>query len=324
MTATFSAMLDGPQALSLLVLDPPRIDRCDDTPWQPARDCLIEAVKQTGAKAVMISTLSDTLTERFCAPAIEAGITPLLGLEDGLAAIAALAEIGASWQKEEALPLWQFHKAAGTPVMVTEDDAKKILSDFEIDVPKNIFIKSADEAAEAVLQAHLSYPLVIKGMGFAHKTESGAVALNIQNEAELHETLMAMNAPDGFLIEEMISQGIIELLIGIINDPAHGPYLTIGEGGIYTELLKDNISLSLPARDEDILSHLRQLRCWPKITGYRGQSACDVDALLSLIQKLSSLYEQSGGTITEIEMNPVIGTSTRFVAVDALMVKLES
>ena len=324
MTATFSAMLDGPQALSLLVLDPPRIDRCDDAPWQPARDCLIEAVKQTGAKAVMISTLSETLTERFCAPAIEAGITPLLGLEDGLAAIAALAEIGACWQKQEALPLWPINKVAGTPVMVTEDDAKKILSDFEIDVPKNIFIKSADEAAEAVMQARLSYPLVIKGMGFAHKTESGAVALNIQNEAELHETLMAMNAPDGFLIEEMISQGIIELLIGIINDPAHGPYLTIGEGGIYTELLQDNISISLPARNEDILAHLRQLRCWPKITGYRGQAGCDVDALLSLIQKLSSLYEQSGGTITEIEMNPVIGTSTRFVAVDALMVKLES
>ena len=88
--------------------------------------------------------------------------------------------------------------------------------------------------------------------------------------------------------------------------------------------MQDNISISLPARDEDILAHLRQLRCWPKMEGYRGQAGCDVPSLLSLIQKLSSFYEQSGGTITEIEMNPVIGTSTRFVAVDALMVKVEN
>jgi len=324
MTATFSAMLRGPQALSLLVLDPPRIDRCDDAPWQPARDCLIKAVKQTSGKAVMISTLPETLTETFCAPAIEAGITPLLGLEDGLAAIMALAEIGESWQKQEPLPLWKFQTHSGKAVMITEDDAKKYLADFDIDVPQNIFARQSDEALKAVSDANLSYPLVVKGMGFAHKTESGAVALNIQNEAELRDKLFAMNAPEGYLIEEMVSDAIIELLMGIIYDPAHGAYLTIGEGGIYTELLKDNISISLPARDEDILSHLTKLRCWPKITGYRGQAGCDVSSLLSLIQKLSSLYEQSGGTITEIEMNPVIGTSTRFVAVDALMAKVET
>ena len=60
MTQAFAAMLEGPQSVSCLVLDPPRIDRCDVRPWQPARDCLIEAVRQTHKKAVIISTLPET------------------------------------------------------------------------------------------------------------------------------------------------------------------------------------------------------------------------------------------------------------------------
>ena len=158
MTATFSAMLDGPQSLSCLVLDPPRIDRCDDAPWQPARDCLIEAVKQTGAKAVMISTLSETLSEAFSAPAIAAGITPLMGLEDGIAAIEALADISQSWQSEPPLDLWSFNPADGPSMMVTEDDAKKILSDNGIDVPRRIFVQDTTDLASNVTRHLYAFP----------------------------------------------------------------------------------------------------------------------------------------------------------------------
>ena len=323
MTATFSAMLNGPQSLSCLVLDPPRIDRCDDAPWQPARDCLIEAVKQTGAKAVMISTLSETLSEAFSAPAIAAGITPLMGLEDGIAAIEALADIGQSWQSEPPLDLWSFNPADGPSMMVTEDDAKKILSDTGIDVPRRIFVQDTTDLASKCDKASLRFPLVVKGMGFAHKTEQGAVILNIHDTDALGDAISSMSAPDGYLIEEMITGGLIELLVGIVSDPAHGPLLTIAEGGIYTELLNDKVTISLPARDDDIMTSLQALRCWPKLSGYRGKPACNIPDLIALIQNLSGLYEASKGTITEIEMNPVICTEERIVAVDALMTKQE-
>ena len=324
MTDAFAAMIKGPQSLSCLVLDPPRTDRCDDTPWMPARDCLIEAVMRTGARAVMISTLPETLTEAFCAPAIAAGIAPLMGLEDGLAAIEAMAEIGAAWQKPAFLPLPQMMAGSdGKTVMLSEDEAKARLADAGIDVPKRISLKQPHQAADKVAEAGLAYPLVVKAMGFAHKTEAGAVRLNIADAAMLADVMADLEAPDGYLIEEMITCTVLELLVGIVTDPAHGPVLTIAEGGIYTELANDKVSLSLPAHRADIAQALAQLRCWPKALGYRSQAGCDVDGLIALIERLAGLYLDAEGTIAEIEMNPVIATPSRIVAVDALMTEQE-
>ena len=326
MTDTFAAMLEGPQAVSCLVLDPPRIDRCDDTPWTPARDCLIEAVRLKGARAVMISTLSETLTEAFCAPAIEAGIAPLMGLEDGLAAIEAMATIGIAWQKPPFVPLPEQETFTGAPVMLSEDEAKGYLSAAGIDTPKRVMCgdaKDAKDASALISEASMVYPLVVKGMGFAHKTEAGAVALNITDAGMLAEAMAGMAAPDGYLIEEMITGGVLELLVGIVADPAHGPVLTIAEGGIYTELADDKVSISLPAHKQDIEAALTRLRCWPKALGYRGKAGCDVGALVGMIEGLCACYLSAKGRITEIEMNPVIATPNRIVAVDALMAQME-
>ena len=323
MSQTFAAMLGGPQAVSCLVLDPPRSDRCDDSPWQPARDCLITAVAQTGAKAVIISSLPETLTEAFCAPAIAAGITPLMGLEDGMAAIEALADIGASWQAEVPLPLWPDTIQDGMPVMLSEDEAKTRLEAAGIDVPRRLVLSSPDTPlAEGALH-ELCFPLVVKGMGFAHKTEQGAVALNIADGDALEAVMDDMQAPCGYLIEEMITGTIVELLVGIVSDPAHGPLLTIAEGGIYTELIQDKVTFSLPLRDDEIITGLKTLRCWPKFNGYRGQDGVKIDEVVRLAQNLSHLYHSAEGRITEIEINPVICSQSRIVAVDALITQQE-
>ena len=326
MTQTFAAMMTGHQALTCLVLDPPRTDRCDDGPWTPARDCLIKAKKVTGGKAVMISTLPETLTEDFSSPAVAAGIVPLMGLEDGLAAIQAMADIGAAWAKEPPLEMAPSapDAALDAPKMLSEDDAKQLLASAGIDVPKRITAQDFAEAEKACKAAALQFPLVVKGMGFAHKTEAGAVALHISDDVMLGDVMAKMAAPEGYLVEEMITGGVLELLVGIVSDPAHGPVLTIAEGGIYTELLQDKVTISLPARDADISQALEMLRCWPKALGYRGQQGCDITALISLIQSVSQLYEQSAGAISEIEMNPVIATPHRVVAVDALVTQKEA
>lgn len=322
MTSCFASMLEGPQSLTALVLDPPREDRCDDTPWQPARDCLIEAVQQTGKKAVMISTLAETLTEAFCAPALAAGIAPLMGLEDGLAAIEAMAEIGTAWQEEPAMALWHFApNDDASQKMISEDDAKAELAKFGINVPKRIVVHKNDDLTDKL--AALSFPLVVKGMGFAHKTESGAVALGIQDRSELAEVMAQMAAPDGYLIEEMVEGALVELLIGIVHDRAHGALLTVAEGGVFTELLDDKVTMSLPLRDHEILAGLQKLRCWPKLEGYRSRPGVEVKEVIAVVQKLSQLYEAAAGKITEIEMNPVICTGTKIIAVDALMAEKE-
>ena len=325
MTEVFAAMMTGTQSVTCLVLDPPRTDRCDDAPWLPARDCLIEAVRKTGKKAVMISTLPETLSEAFCAPAIEAGITPLMGLEDGFAALQALAEIGAAWAKPEPLPAPVFAADDDAAIsLCDENQAKHKLSQAGIDVPRRVSANDADSAIAGVRDAKMAFPLVVKGMGFAHKTEAGAVALGITDEAALSQVIGDMAAPQGYLVEEMITDAVIELLVGIVTDPAHGPVLTLAEGGIYTELLQDKVTLSLPAHRADIMTALQQLRCWPRLVGYRGKPGCDIDQIVELVQKLSHLYEDAAGQITEIELNPVIATPNRLVAVDALLAQKET
>jgi len=323
MRQAFAAMMTGSQAISCLVLDPPRGDRCDDSAWHPARDCLIAAARMTGAKAVMISTLPETLTEDFCAPAIAAGVAPLMGLEDGLAAIEAMAEIGAAWAGPPPLGMMALTHFEGGSAMLSEDEAKAVLSQAGIDVPKRIVAQTIHEALAGIKASDMAYPLVVKGMGFAHKTEAGAVALNITDKVMLAEVMAKLAAPKGYLVEEMITGGVLELLVGIVSDPAHGPVLTIAEGGIYTELAQDKVTIALPARDEEILAGLQGLRCWPKALGYRGQPACDITKVIALIQATSALYERSCGALSEIEMNPVIAAPSRVVAVDALIAQKE-
>ena len=321
MTEAFAAMLEGPQAVSILILDPPRADRCDEDAWYPARDCLIAAVEQTQRKAILLSTLPETLTEGFVAPLHAHHITPVMGLEDGLAAIEALVKIGAAWAAPAPLSLpasWASSAPAGS---LTEDEGKDRLASLGIDVPKNRTAATADAALEAAKD--LTFPLVVKGLGFAHKTEAGAVRLNITSEAMLTETLASLAAPDGYLIEEMIIDPVLELLLGVTIDPAHGPLLTIAQGGIYTELLDDKVHLSLPAHPDAIAEALTRLRCWPIMTGYRGKAGGAVIPLQETITRLCDHVLASAASdspLVEIEMNPVIITTDRAVAVDALLV----
>ena len=190
-------------------------------------------------------------------------------------------------------------------------------------MPKRIVAETCDAALAEMKASDVAYPVVVKGMGFAHKTEAGAVALNITDEVMLADVMAKLAAPKGYLVEEMITGGVLELLVGIVSDPAHGPVLTVAEGGIYTELANDKIIISLPARDEDILAGLQSLRCWPKALGYRGQPACDITKVISLVQDAAVLYERQGRALSEIEMNPVIATPSRVVAVDALIAQKE-
>ncbi|MGC6537068.1 MAG: acetate--CoA ligase family protein [Candidatus Puniceispirillaceae bacterium] len=320
MRDVYAAMLEGVQSLTILILDPPRSDRCDDKPWQPARDGLIAAVAKTGKPAALLSTLPETLSEDFIAPLIEAGITPLMGLEDGLAAIQALADIGSIWQKQAALPLWHLpyydDSTKDNLVLINEDECKAMMSDAGITVPKRTL--ADDEAGLCEASASITFPLVLKGLGFAHKTEAGAVRLNITSQDELISAASEMAGAKGFLVEEMVTGTVAELLVGIVTDPAHGPLLTIAAGSIYTEILNDKVNISLPARRSEIEQALQGLRIWPILEGYRGKPGCSVPALLDLSEALIALYHQHQGSLVEMEINPVLCTTDKAIAVDGL------
>ena len=122
-----------------------------------------------------------------------------------------------------------------------------------------------------------------------------------------------------YLIEEMITEAVAELLVGVVKDPAHGFILTIGAGGILTELLKDTISLLLPSSAETIEQSLTKLKCYYLLTGYRGKPAGKIDEIVNAILCLQDYVLANVDIIEEVEINPLICTTSTAIAADALI-----
>jgi hypothetical protein len=164
------------------------------------------------------------------------------------------------------------------------------------------------------LAVELTAPLALKGLGFAHKTEAGAVKLGLSTLAGQAE----MAGAKGYLAEEMVTGVVAELLVGLRRDAVYGATLTVGFGGVTAELLADTATLVLPVTAEDVQAALRGLRLWPLLDGYRGRQRADVDAVVAAVMALQALL-QATPAIEEIEINPLMVRATGAVAVDAVI-----
>ncbi len=308
MTQAFSAMLDPDLALTLLIVDFPRADRCDASDW----DCAINAAKgarqATGQPLAMVATLPELMPEAVAQGLMEAGIVPFCGLGPALAAVAAAQQNG------DAEPIQNLCTTHTEPVRtMSEADAKAALAEHGVTVPRSV--RSLDAAAT------LAAPLVLKGEGFAHKSEYGAVVLNL-NHATLPAAAQAMNA-DAYLIEEMVTGGVAELLVGITADPTCGFLLTLGTGGTLTELWDDTTHLLLPVSEDALKQALTQVKVGKLLQGYRGKPAANMDAVIAAVMSIQDYVLANAETIAEVEVNPLICTPTHAVAADALIRKAD-
>ncbi|MGC1487981.1 MAG: acetate--CoA ligase family protein, partial [Albidovulum sp.] len=155
-----------------------------------------------------------------------------------------------------------------------------------------------------------------KGLGFAHKTEAGAVRLGLGSLDGQSE----MAGAEGYLAEEMVTGAVAEILLGLRRDPVYGLSLTLGMGGVAAEVLADTVTLILPATQQEILAALRRLKLWPLLDGYRGRPRADVAAVAGIDVGLGALM-LADPTLEEIEINPILVRSAGAVAVDALIRK---
>ena len=160
-------------------------------------------------------------------------------------------------------------------------------------------------------------PFALKGLGFAHKTEVGAVRLHL-NDLNGQDPILGAS---GYLLEEMVAGALAELLIGVRRDPIYGVTMTLGFGGVLAELLADTVTVILPATDLSLRAGLQTLRLWPTLTGYRGKPTADVDSFVRMALAIANLIE-TDNTIEEIEINPVMLGAQGAVAVDALIRKV--
>ncbi|MBI6630572.1 acetate--CoA ligase family protein [Pontibaca salina] len=309
MTRIWGAMTGPDIALTLSIVDYPHTDAAD---WACATQAALDARAQTGAPFAVVATLPELMPPHTARQLMNGGVVPLNGLAEALAAIRAAAAPVLSDADALILP----GTAEATQVL-DEDQAKSALGRHGLTIPLG---RTADDPTGAAsVAADLTPPLVLKGLGLAHKSEYGAVRLNL--EPSLIETTAAEIGTDRFLIEEMVAGGVAELLIGIIRDPAHGFILTLGAGGILTEILRDTVSLLVPSTREQIHAALMRLRCAPLLTGYRGRPSANIPAILDAVAAVQSYIVANADTVAEVEVNPLISTPDRAVAVDALIRK---
>ena len=301
-TEVFTTMLADYDA-GIFIIDPPRADRCDPSGYGPALAAIASARRVTGKPAFAVASLPENFDEGVAAGLMAAGVVPLMGLKSGLAAIrAAQVPAGvAGWR-----PLGPVVRLSE---MLSEAQAKGLLAKAGVAVPKGV----SGSFAEVQGATGLTPPYALKGLGFAHKTEAGAVRLGLLSLAGQAQ----MPGATGYLVEEMVSGAVAEMLVGLQRDAVYGVTLTLGMGGVTAEVLADTVTLVWPVTEAEVVAALRRLRLWPLLDGYRGRVRADVAALAALAVQLGRMMED--GVLEEIEINPVILRAEGAVAVDALI-----
>ncbi|MBP1883386.1 acetate--CoA ligase family protein [Sinorhizobium mexicanum] len=319
-TAAFTAMMKGGYALNLIVLDFPRLDRCDAADWVTTCEAVIASANATGAVAGIVASLGENMPEETALSLMAAGVVPFFGIDEALAAAETAAEIGAAWARPAPPPLLKVRAEAGDAVTLTEAEAKAELLESGVEVPRGKTAATAEEAADTA--EALGFPVVLKGLGIAHKTEAGAVRLNLTSPDEVYAAANAMAAvASGYLVEKMVARPVAELIIGAMRDPVAGPVLTIGAGGILVELLDDSAILTLPTTEKAISEAIDSLKIRKLLDGYRGGPKGDVAALTRTVAAAASYVVSNASKLDELDINPimVLPEGQGAIAADALI-----
>lgn len=302
MAATFTAMLRDGFDLNLLILDWPKENRADAEDWRIALAALKDAVRETKAPTALLATLPENLPESVMAETLAANIVPLLGIQDGLAAIAAAAAMNTA-RSDICFPGNEFRDK---PVRTLDEaESKAVLRSADVPVPEHV---TGSDAGGLLRNAEkLTFPVALKALGLAHKSERGAVHLNLHDTSAVAAALKQIPyAPGGYLLESMVPNAVGELLVSFTEEAGFGIVLTIASGGILTELLQDKCQDLLPVTAGNIRDMIQSLKMAPQLHGYRGQPAGDIAAAVEAVMQMQAfvLARQTG--FVELEVNPLL------------------
>ncbi|MFC5385036.1 acetate--CoA ligase family protein [Aquamicrobium segne] len=308
MQAAFETFIAGGFDLNLLVLDYPRADRCSDAAWAIASGAFEAALKTHDARGAIIATLPENLPEHYAEQLIAKKIVPLHGVAEALEAAEAAAFIGQAWAE----PLPEAVAAGGgagvgkkPDKMLDEAQAKARLLAAGLPVPQGVRVASVAQAVAAAEK--LGFPVVLKALGVAHKSELSAVRLNLKSADEVLEAAeKLMGFGQGLYVEAMISGAVAELIVGFARDPVFGLVMTLGSGGVLVELLKDSQTLLLPATSAEIEAALRRLQLFALLDGYRGREKADLSAAIATIHAIAAYVLEHAQEIEELDINPLI------------------
>lgn len=212
---------------------------------------------------------------------------------------------------------------------LTESEAKELLAEADLAVPRGRTARSPDDAVEAADE--IGYPVVAKvaSPSVQHKSEWGdGVGVNVNLEgpkavraaaAEILETAEREAIDAAVLIEEAVDlEAGLEVIVGGTRDPSFGPTVLVGLGGITVEVLQDTSHRISPISTAEAVAMTEDLEASPLFDGYRGSPAVDREAVVEAIVTVGDLLDEHEA-IREIEVNPLLARSDDAVALDALV-----
>ena len=196
---------------------------------------------------------------------------------------------------------------------LTTLEARDVLLALGLPVSPGEVAKTADEAASAAKR--LEFPVAVKLAShmILHKTEHQAVHLNLADEAAVRrafdairkhlEAVGQIEAMEGVLVQPMVKGGV-EVMVGVVEDPAFGPLIAFGLGGVHVEILRDVSFRVSPLTDRDATEMVREIRGFRLLEGYRGHAPADIPAIEEMLLRISLLVEEVP-EIVELDLNPV-------------------
>ncbi len=287
--------------------------------WAAVREGILAGAQASPAPVLMAATLPELLDDTTAARFIRTGVPVIAGLRTGLACAAALRRPPAdpARLREIARSASVQPNLNGIPALA-EHAAKELLRAAGVSVVEGRLATSEDDAVSALDEIGAPVALKLSAPTLLHKTELGALALGLGSAAEVraaHRRLAGLAVEDAAVLVERMAEPGLELLVSARVD-AVVPALAVGLGGIWAEIHDDVAIVPLPASPERIERALRSLWGAPLLTGGRGRTPLDVEAVARLASLVGELLVDRG--LSLVELNPVVVYERGAVAVDAV------
>ncbi len=206
---------------------------------------------------------------------------------------------------------------------LSEYESKQFLASYQIPVTRELKVTNEESLINAA--ETIGYPIVLKGCSsdIFHKTENNLVMLDIRNENEAiaasKKIFSVMNQTDSTVLVQEMVKGSRELAAGLIRDPHFGPCVMFGIGGIFAEILKDITFRVAPLDQYDVLDMISEIKGNKILSAVRGMEAVDISILTDILLALGKIGMENE-SIKEIDINPLIVSGNKPVAVDAMVV----
>ena len=330
----FSKAISAVEAGSAVLVQDYPAEGLDNSKVFYQRDAIAfaRATKESGLPAAICATIPENMDIETRQLLISKGVAPMQGIHETLNAISASAE----WSQNRVRILLDIPRPlspnlrVGQQVMVSEPEGKSWLLANDFAVPQGKVTSGQNLGAVA---SELGYPLALKMVSpyLPHKTEAGAVVLNLSDAASAIQASIKMQADvvsynpqaatDQFLLEAMSPKPLAELIVTLRRDPQFGIALVLGSGGILVELVGDAVTLLLPLSPHDITRAIKKLRVIGLLNGFRGGPQADLEKISLQIYRLCIAYTKHQDEIAEIEINPLFIYSDQVCAVDVLVHK---